>query len=247
MSAPVVTTHPAARARGEAAIPAGPPALPPLQSGDRLTRREFERRYEAMPGVKRAELIEGVVFMSSPLFEASHGQPHAHMLVWLGIYKAVTPGLRIADNTSLRLDNDNEYQPDAILRIDERLGGRSRIAPDHYLEGAPELIVEVAASSASVDLYDKFCVYRRVGVQEYIVWQVYEQRIDWWALNDGDYTPLVADEQGVVRSRVFPGLWLNAPAMLNDDLRAALDTLQQGITSPDHAAFVARLSTPITQ
>ncbi len=244
MSLPVVTTRPAARARGEAAIPTGHPALPPLQSGDRLTRREFERRYEAMPGVKRAELIEGVVFMSSPLFEASHGQPQAHALVWLGVYKAATPGLRIADNTRLRLDNDNEYQPDAILRIDERLGGRSRIAPDHYLEGAPELIVQVAASSASVDLYDKFRVYRRVGAQEYIVWQVYEQRIDWWELSEGDYTPLVADEHGIVRSRVFPGLWLNMPAMLNDDLQAALETLQQGVSGPDHAAFVARLSTP---
>lgn len=242
MSVPVVTTYPPMSAPGEASIAAGRSALPPLQSGDRLTRREFERRYEAMPSVKFAELIEGVVFMSSPLFEASHGEPHAHTLVWLGVYKAATPGLRIADNTSLRLDNDNEYQPDAILRIDERLGGRSRIAADHYLEGAPELIVEVAASSASVDLYDKFRVYRRVGVQEYIVWQVYERRIDWWELREGEYAPLVGDEQGVVRSRVFPGLWLNIPAMLNDDLQAALATLQQGIASPDHAAFVARLS-----
>jgi len=242
MSAPVVTTDPAPGVSRKAAIPGSRPALPPLQSGDRLTRREFERRYEAMPTVKQAELIEGVVFMSSPLFEASHGQPQAHALAWLGVYKAATPGLRIADNTSLRLDNDNEYQPDAILRIDERLGGRSRIAADQYLEGAPELIFEVAASSASVDLYDKFRVYRRVGVQEYIVWQVYDQRINWWELVDGEYAPLAADEQGIVRSSVFPGLWLNVSAMLNDDLKAVLETLQQGIASAEHAAFVTRLA-----
>ncbi len=180
--------------------------------------------------------------MSSPLFEASHGQPQAHALAWLGVYKAATPGLRIADNTSLRLDNDNEYQPDAILRIDERLGGRSRIAADQYLEGAPELIFEVAASSASVDLYDKFRVYRRVGVQEYIVWQVYDQRIDWWELVDGEYAPLAADDKGIVRSSVFPGLWLNVSAMLNDDLKAVLETLQQGIAGAEHAAFVTRLA-----
>ena len=242
MSAPVITTDPAPGVRRKAAIPGSRPALPPLQSGDRLTRREFERRYEAMPTVKQAELIEGVVFMSSPLFEASHGQPQAHALAWLGVYKAATPGLRIADNTSLRLDNDNEYQPDAILRIDERLGGRSRIAADQYLEGAPELIFEVAASSASVDLYDKFRVYRRVGVQEYIVWQVYDQRINWWELVDGEYAPLAVDEQGIVRSSVFPGLWLNVSAMLNDDLKAVLETLQQGIASAEHAAFVTRLA-----
>jgi len=242
MSAPVITTDPAPGVRRKAAIPGSRPALPPLQSGDRLTRREFERRYEAMPTVKQAELIEGVVFMSSPLFEASHGQPQAHALAWLGVYKAATPGLRIADNTSLRLDNDNEYQPDAILRIDERLGGRSRIAADQYLEGAPELIFEVAASSASVDLYDKFRVYRRVGVQEYIVWQVYDQRINWWELVDGEYAPLAVDEQGIVRSSVFPGLWLNVSAMLNDDLKAVLETLQQGIAGAEHAAFVTRLA-----
>ena len=141
----------------------------PLENGDRLTRGEFERRYAARPDLKKAELIEGVVYMPSPVRASSHAEPHAVILWWLGTYSASTPGVQVADNATVRLDLDNEPQPDALVRIDEEAGGRSRISTDDYVEGAPELIVEIAASSAALDLHDKLRAYRRNGVQEYVV------------------------------------------------------------------------------
>jgi Uma2 family endonuclease len=126
-----------------------------LRAGDRLTRDEFERRYAAMPTVKKAELIEGVVYMGSPVRYEQHGAPEQALAAWLSFYRAVTPGLGAAGNTTLRLDLDNEPQPDLLLRIPERVGGRSRVTADGYLEGAPELVVEVAASSTSYDLHQK--------------------------------------------------------------------------------------------
>ena len=140
--------------------------LPPLESGDRLTRAEFERRYAAMPNLKKAELIEGVVYVASPLRALAHGKPHADVMAWLGVYSAATPGIGAYDTATVRLDADNEPQPDAVLRIEQ--GGQSSISEDDYIEGAPELIVEIAASSASYDLHDKLHVYRRNGVQEYM-------------------------------------------------------------------------------
>ncbi len=215
--------------------------LPPLSSGDRLTRAEFERRYRAMPHVKKAELIEGVVYMPSPV-SASHSQAHGDVMSWLGVYRMATPGVALHDNATVRLDTDNEVQPDALLRLTR--GGRSQISADNYLTGAPELIVEVAGSSAAIDLHDKLRVYRRNGVQEYVVWQIYDERIDWFTLQEGQYVPLPAgpDETGVIRSQVFPGLWLDVPALLAGDLAQVLAVLQQGLASEEHAAFVTRLT-----
>lgn len=193
-----------------------PPArsgVPPLHPRDRLSRAEFERRYLAQPDIKKAELIEGVVYMPSPTRYQQHGRPHSLIITWLGIYEAATPGVFVGDNTSVRLDRENEVQPDALLRLDTSLGGRSRITEDDYLEGPPELIVDVAAGSAAYDLHDKKRVYARNGVQEYIAVQVYEQRIDWFALHDDVYVNLATDENGLMRSECFPGLWLSAPAL----------------------------------
>ena len=131
-----------------------------------------------------------------------------------------------------------------LLRIEASAGGRSRVSDDGYLQGAPELIVEVAVSSASIDLHDKLRAYRRNGVQEYVVWRTQEQRIDWFELTDGDYRPLPADAAGVVRSRVFPGLRLAVPALLDGDLAAALRKLQAGIDADEHRRFAARLTEP---
>ena len=214
---------------------------PPLESGDRMTRREFERRYETMPNLKKAELIEGVVYVASPV-RVTHGRPHGQITTWLGSYCASTPGVDIADNTTVRLDIDNEPQPDALLRIEPEAGGRSRVAEDDYIEGAPELVVEVAASSASYDLYDKMHVYRRNGVQEYVVWQVYEQRIDWWELSEGQYVPIDPDEHGVIWSSVFPGLCLAVSALLQGNMGEVLATLQTGLKKDQHAAFVEHLA-----
>ncbi len=215
--------------------------LPPLNAGDRLSRAEFERRYEAHPEIKKAELVEGVVYVPSPLRFQTHSRPHVAIVGWLAAYEAATRGVQAGDNATVRLDLENEIQPDGLLRLDEAHGGRSRISEDDYVEGPPELIVEVAASSVAYDLHDKRRVYQRTGVQEYLAIQVYEKRIDWFVLREGVYEPLMPDEAGVLRSQVFPGLWLQPQAFWSADLAAMLATLQQGLASAEHAAFVARL------
>jgi Uma2 family endonuclease len=213
-----------------------------LESGDRLTRHEFERRYQAMPSIKKAELVEGVVYVASPVRMANHGRPHAVLVGWLMVYKAATPGVDLGDNATVRLDADNEPQPDALLRIEPEVGGNSRIIEDDYVEGAPELIAEIAASSASYDLNDKLNAYRRNGVQEYIVWQMYENRLDWYSLQEGRYVPLEPDAAGVIRSQIFPGLWLVVNALREGNLAEVLAVLQQGLQTAEHQTFVERLS-----
>jgi Uma2 family endonuclease len=215
--------------------------IPPLESGDRLTRHEFERRYQAMGQVKKAELIEGVVYVASPVRANRHGRPHAKIMTWLGTYWVATPGVDLQDNTTVRLNADNEPQPDALLCLEPEVGGNSRISDDDYVEGAPELIAEIAASSASYDLNDKLNVYRRNGVQEYIVWQIYENRLDWFSLEEGRYVLLPLDEQGVIHSRIFPGLWLAVNALRSGDLASVLASLQQGLQTAEHQVFVERL------
>ncbi|MEM9926784.1 MAG: Uma2 family endonuclease, partial [Cyanobacteria bacterium P01_D01_bin.50] len=114
--------------------------LPPLENGDRLTRYEFERRYQAMIQIKKAELIEGVVYVASPVRATKHSRPHAKIITWLGTYSAASLGVDLQDNATVRLDADNEPQPDALLRIETEAGGNSRISEDDYIEGSPELI-----------------------------------------------------------------------------------------------------------
>lgn len=213
----------------------------PLENGDRLTREEFERRYDAMPHLKKAELIEGVVYMGSPV-RVTHGAPHARVMAWLGGYWTATLGVQVADNTTVRLDDDNEPQPDALLRIER--GGQSTISEDGYIEGAPELIVEIAASSASYDLRDQLRVYRRNRVREYLVWQVYDRRFDWFQWREGEYVGLEPDSEGTIRSGAFPGLWLSVAALLEGDLVEVRRVLERGLATDERADFVRRLQNP---
>ncbi len=215
--------------------------VPPLENGDRLTQYEFERRYQAMIQIKKAELIEGVVYVASPVRATKHGRPHANIIGWLIAYKAATLEVDVQDNATVRLDADNEPQPDALLRIEPEVGGNSRISEDDYIEGSPELIVEIAASSASYDLNDKLNAYRRNGVKEYIVWQMYENRLDWFILKEGRYIPLEADETGIIRSEVFPGLWLAVDTLREGNLAEVLTVLQEGLQTDEHQKFVERL------
>ena len=214
---------------------------PLLENGDRLSRAEFERRYAAMPHLKKAELIEGVVYMAAAVRAKQHGNPHALIIGWLAVYHAATPGTNLAGNTTVRLDLDNEPQPDALLRIEPEVGGRSRITEDDYIEGAPELIVEIAASSASYDLNDKLNVYRRNGVQEYGVWQIYENEIVWYRLEDSEYVRVQPDANGLIHSRVFPGLSLDVDAMQNRELATVLSRLQTTLNTPEHIAYIQTL------
>jgi Uma2 family endonuclease len=215
-------------------------AVPPLQAGDRLTRAEFERRYRAMPHVRKAELIEGVVYMPSPVSNEGHSSPHFDLTTVLGVYRSQTPGVQGGDNGTILLDLDNEPQPDAFLRILPQYGGQSRDC-DGYVDGAPELIAEIAASSASYDLHDKLKAYRRNGVCEYVVWRVWDREIDWFVLRAAAYERLLPTAGGVLRSEVFPGLWLDDGALIAGDLARAIAIVQQGLASAEHAEFAARL------
>lgn len=213
--------------------------VPELQPGDHLTRPEFERRYGAMPGLKKAELVEGVVYMPSPVKDAHAGQ-HSELNGWLYLYRLSTPGVRLADNGTVRLDLSNEPQPDLHLRVLPEYGGRTRLVDD-YVEGAPELVVEVAGSSTSYDLHSKLRAYERNGVCEYLVWRVLDRAIDWFVLENGRFEPLTPGPDGLLRSRVFPGLWLDAEAMVRGDSAAVVKVLQQGLVSPEHRSFVEEL------
>ncbi len=213
--------------------------VPPLRDGDRLTRPEFERRWDAMPEVKKAELVDGVVYM--PALARDHGVPHFGLIGWLWMYQTLTPGTEGADNASVRFDDDNMVQPDALLRVLESHGGRCRVTRDRYLEGGPELVVEIANTTADEDIGAKRDVYRRFGVQEYIVWRVADRALDWFVLRNGYYWPLAPSADGIVRSEVFPGLWLDPVATVAGDTARVLTVAQLGHGSPEHAAFVTEL------
>jgi len=216
---------------------------PLLDTGDRLTRAEFERRYNAMPNVKKAELIEGMVYMPSPVRHELHSKPHLILGAWIVHYAAKTPGLRgFGDNGTVRLDNDNEPQPDVFLMLPPQLGGRAKADQDDYIAGPPALVCEVAASSVSIDTHLKKNVYRRNGVQEYFIWRTEDAAIDWFSLVEGDFVPLPVQSDGTIRSGIFPGLWLNPASLISADLAAIFALLDRSTATPEHADFVTRLS-----
>jgi Uma2 family endonuclease len=207
-----------------------------------LTRAEFERRYRAMPGVKKAELIEGIVYMPSPV-RMFHAVPHARLCTWLGYYVAKTSGLedRLADNATARIDEDNEPQPDLMLLLPKPAGGMAEADQDGYVTGPPTLACEIAASTVSIDLHAKLEVYRRTGVREYLVWRTEDATIDWFILREGQYVQFPHDDRGVLKSEQFPGLWLDVPALLKGDLAALFRVVDEGVGTAEHAEFVKRL------
>jgi Uma2 family endonuclease len=212
-----------------------------LENGAHLSAHEVLRRFEAMPEVKKAELINGVVYMGSPVRLDRHGEPDNLIQGWLCIYCLATPGVKAATNSTTRLGPDDVPQPDGLLRILPECGGQTRLDAKGYLLGAPELAVEVAASSGSLDVREKLASYRRAGVREYLVWRTEDNALDWWVLEDDEYRPLAAGDDGVLRSRVFPGLWLNAEALLAGDGPRLMATLHKGLAGEEHAAFVTAL------
>jgi Uma2 family endonuclease len=214
--------------------------IPPLQNGDRLTAEEYERRYDAMPDLKKAELINGVVYMAPPVSMEDHASPHFDLIGWLALYRMSTPGVRGGDNGTLRLPLNNRPQPDAFLIVEPSHGGQVKIV-NRYIVGGPELIVEVAATSVSYDLTDKLEVYLRNNVREYLVWRVFDQEIDWFVLRNGQYNRLAPSAEGYFKSEILPGLWLDPAAMIRGDMTAVAGTAQRGLASGEHADFVNRL------
>jgi Uma2 family endonuclease len=217
--------------------------VPPLEPGDHLDQKTFHKRYEQYPEDVKFELIGGIVYMASPL-KADHGDLHVLMTIWLGNYMASTPGVVASDNSTTILGEFSEPQPDLSLRVLRECGGSSRVDDDGYLSGPPELIVEVASSSASYDLHAKRRDYEAAGVREYVVVVVRDQRVAWLTRRDGSFAELAPGPDGVLRSEFFGGLWLDPAALFRRDSARLLAVLQQGLTSPDHAAAVQRFRPP---
>ncbi len=214
--------------------------VPPLVEGQRLSREEFMRRWEAMPHLKCAELIKGVVhIMSSPL-SLEHGDQDFDFGAWLAAYAVHTPGTK-GNKASTHLMLADAPQPDSHLRILPEAGGRTKRI-GKYLEGGLEFIGEVSLTSASYDLGDKFDLYEEAGVLEYVVVLVEEREIRWFHRQGDKLQPVAEPPDGIWRSRVFPGLWLNGPAFLAGDMAKVLATLNEGLQSPEHARFVQELA-----
>jgi Uma2 family endonuclease len=199
-----------------------------------------------MPENVRAELIEGVVYMSSPVRVKRHGKPHIQLSAWLAYYLSKTPGLDdYGDNSTTRLDDDNEPQPDLCLLLPKALGGLAHVDEDDYIVGPPTLACEIAASTVSIDLHAKLNAYRRNGVREYLVWRTDDAAVDWFILREGQYVQLPRDERGVVKSEHFPGLWLDVAALLRGDLAGLFRGVDEGVGTGEHAEFLKRLHSNI--
>ncbi len=214
--------------------------IPVLIVGDKLTRSEFMRRWDAMPDLKRAELIGGIVYMPSPL-SRKHGDFDCDVGAWLWMYSASTPGCQAGGNATWLMGDEDAPQPDSDLRILPEYGGQSRMEGE-YSAGAPELLTEVCLSRTSYDLNQKYDLYEKAGVQEYIAVLLREREVRWHRLVSGKFQVMPADKDGILRSVVFPGLWLDPAALLAGDKQRVMAVLQQGVASPEHAAFVAELS-----
>jgi Uma2 family endonuclease len=216
-----------------------PDFLPRLKTGDRMDSATFMTIYERMPEGFRAQLIRGVVYVALPM-SADHGGSNSDVSAWLGAYRAKTPGVRSYAGSTIRLGPQDNPEPDAALVILPGYGGQARI-DGKYLDGAPELVIEVSYSTQAYDLNDKLAAYREAGVREYVV-VLGEDRIEWLVLRDGRYETHAPEPDGLLRSTVFPGLWLDAPALLAGDIARLFAAVDRGTSTPEHAAFVARLA-----
>ncbi len=215
--------------------------LPPLENGDRLDQETFHERYRAMPEEVRAELIGGTVFMASPQ-KKPHGRFQLKVLRWLDEYEEATPGIEVLVNTTNILSSDSEPQPDACLYLLPECGGQTGEDQDGYLMGAPEVVVEISWSTESIDLHGKKLDYEKAGVREYLVVALRLKKVFWFARRRGKFKELPPGVDSVFRSEVFPGLWLDAAALLRRDSKRLLAVLRQGLASPEHQAFVKRLA-----
>lgn len=216
-------------------------AIEPLVAGQRMTRAEFHDRYEAMPPGTTFELINGVVYMASPVSDR-HSEKCGLAGIWLGYYDVLTPGVRVGHCGSVFLNDRSEVQPDLMLKIDPERGGRTH-REGAYIGGAPELVVEVSRSSLRIDLGPKLFEYERAGALEYLIFALEPDDIHWHVHRDGRLVRMEPDADGLYRSEAFPGLWLDPVAWHRDDGPSLLATLNGGLATPEHGAFVDRLNT----
>jgi len=204
-------------------------SAPLLSTGMTLSGPEFMRRFEAMPDVKKGELREGIVhLMTSPVRYEEHAKPDSIMQFWLGTYRLAFPRFQQATNGTIYLGPDDIYQPDAMLFQFQSDGGNVTLRPDGYLEGSPDLIVEIAASSAWIDVGKKKATYQKFKVKEYIAWRTIERQFCWWTLESGNFIPIEADPDGIHRSRFVPGLWLDTQSLFDNEAKRMVDVLKLG-------------------
>jgi Uma2 family endonuclease len=215
--------------------------VPPLENGDRLDQKTFHARYEAMPEGVRAELIGGIVYLPSPR-KMAHGRSQQFISRWLDEYEEATPGTEFLVGSTNILGPQSEPEPDACLLILPECGGQTWGDVDDYLNGSPELIAEVAWATESIDLHAKKLDYEKAGVREYVVVALRMKRVFWFVRRRDKFKELAPGADGICRSAVFPGLWLDPAALLRRDRKRLLAVLHQGMASAEHAAFVAKLA-----
>jgi Uma2 family endonuclease len=216
------------------------PGLPPLEPGDCLDQKTFHERYEAMPDDFRAELIGGIVFVSSPL-RITHSRHHMALGAWLWLYEQETAGVQAFDNVTVVLGPKSEPQPDGCLIIEPERSGQAHFEDD-YVHGAPEWMAEIASSTETIDLHLKKADYEKAGVKEYVVVALRQQRVFWFVARKGRFEELSPRGDGILRSQVFPGLWLDPKALLNLDGRRLRRALERGLKTKEHASWVAELA-----
>lgn len=210
-----------------------------FESGDRLTREEFIERWERMPSLKKAELIDGVVYVPSPI-SLVHAEPDGTFHMVLSHYAARTRGCSWAPNATWYM-LESAPQPDSALYILSQCEGRIEVVND-FVHGAPELVAEVARSSRSYDLGPKLALYQRAEISEYACALTEDQRIEWRILKQGRYQLMRPNSEGIFKSRVFPGLWLDSVAFWSSEKGRLLDVLEEGLRSKEHTRFVERLA-----
>ncbi len=198
-----------------------------------------------MPDLKFAELIDGIVHMPSPLSDI-HSDFHIRVSLWLGYYLMATPGCALRSSGTWLMSKDSVPQPDLALRILAERGGQSRLEGE-YPAGAPELIVEVSHTTSSRDSGVKLRLYERSGVREYLMVRPKKKQVIWRELVEGAYREMVAGQDGILRSRVFPGLWLDTAALWNGDFAGLSAAVQQGVASAEHAEFLRKLGSASTE
>ena len=234
-------TQTRSRTRSHAAPLRAKVSTPALIHGDTMNADEFLRRYEVVDEDTKAELLDGVVYMFNEFLSTQwHAAPDGLLQTWMGYYAIETPGVQTCPNATIYFGPKDVLQPDGILRLAPEMGGRSVIDKKGMLEGPIEFVAEIGASSAAFDVGEKREAYLKSGVSEYLAWDTKKSAIHWWHNDHGDYVPFDPDANGIIRSRAFPGLWLDTGALLKRDGKALMAALKKGLRSAEHKRFVRR-------
>ena len=216
--------------------------------GDRLSRAEFVSAGQSDPDrYQFAERIDGrLVMNAASVRREGHGRPNSRIVGLLVAYEVETPGVEVGDNSTAQIDDDHDPQPDAYLLVLPEYGGQVEFTESDFIRNAPEMIVEIAGHSLATDLGRKKAIYEADGCREYLVWATDERRFYCFRNGTGGFEEVSGGtHDGVFRSVVFPGLWIDMKALLADDLRAAMTTLRRGLESTEHAAFASELASRV--